>query len=112
MPDRRTHRGPHPEDERLFAADGLPILRQAVADLCWLLSRGYAPESSLKLVGDCYDLGRPEMGGCCSMCVQRRSGPAKKEARSRSLRAIGPAALAGRISDKKFDFSAIRLILP
>jgi hypothetical protein len=31
-------------------------LQTAVAELCWLLSRGYAPESSLKLVGDRHNL--------------------------------------------------------
>ena len=56
MPDRRAHRGPHPEDARLFAAEVHPALRRATGDLCWLLSRGYARESSLKLVGDRYGL--------------------------------------------------------
>ncbi|NQU23599.1 MAG: DUF434 domain-containing protein [Candidatus Nealsonbacteria bacterium] len=56
MPDRRKHRGPHPEDVRLFAMEIWPILHQAVDDLVWLLSRGYAQKSSLKLVGDRYDL--------------------------------------------------------
>lgn len=56
MPDQRIHRGPHPEDDRLFAPAALPQLRSAVADLSWLLSRGYATPSSLKLVGDRYGL--------------------------------------------------------
>ena len=56
MPDRRKHRGPHPKDVRLFAAEIWPIFHRAVDDLVWLLSRGYAQKSSLKLVGDRYDL--------------------------------------------------------
>ncbi len=56
MPDRRKHRGPHPEDARLFAPAVLPVLREATTDLCWLLNRGYADRSSLKLVGDRYGL--------------------------------------------------------
>ncbi len=56
MPDRRTHRGPHPQDAEFFSAAALPRLRAATADLCWLLSRGYAGASSLKLVGDRCDL--------------------------------------------------------
>ena len=56
MPDTRTHRGPHPEDGELFAAAVRPVLREAAGDLCWLLSRGYAGESALKLVGDRYRL--------------------------------------------------------
>jgi hypothetical protein len=52
VPDRRTHRGPHPEDPRLFDRQSWPRLREALDDLCWLLSRGYAPLSAAKLVGD------------------------------------------------------------
>jgi hypothetical protein len=52
VPDQRRHRGPHPDDERLFGPAALPALQTAVAELSWLLSRGYPQESSLKLVGD------------------------------------------------------------
>ena len=58
MPDKRTHRGPHPEDAQLFTAEALPTLRKAVAEMSWLLSRGYADTSTLKLVGDRYALTR------------------------------------------------------
>lgn len=56
MPDTRQHRGPHPEDHRLFGPDQWPSLRSAVADLSWLLSRAYASTSALKIVGDRYSL--------------------------------------------------------
>ncbi|HOM16938.1 MAG TPA: DUF434 domain-containing protein [Thermoguttaceae bacterium] len=56
MPDRRAHRGPHPEDAELFSPAQLDRLREATTDLCWLASRGYAEVSSLKLVGDRYHL--------------------------------------------------------
>jgi len=55
-PDHRQHRGAHPEDARLFAPEKRDMLRIAMADLSWLLSRGYAMTSSLKLVGDRYAL--------------------------------------------------------
>jgi hypothetical protein len=55
-PDTRHHRGAHPADAQLFNTDQLPKLRQAVAELSWLLSRGYKMTSSLKLVGDRYGL--------------------------------------------------------
>lgn len=45
-------RGPAPEDPALFGEDQHARLRSAVADLSWLLTRGYAETSSLKLVGD------------------------------------------------------------
>lgn len=56
MPDSRTHRGPHPQDGRLFAADALAKLRCAADDLNWLLSREYPLDSALKLVGDRFAL--------------------------------------------------------
>jgi len=56
MPDKRQHRGRHPEDQRLFAADRLDALRTAVAELSWLATRGYAGVSALKLVGDRHSL--------------------------------------------------------
>lgn len=56
MPDHRGHRGPHPEDLRLFAAEFVPVLQAAVRDLSWLLTRDYASPSLLKLVGDRYRL--------------------------------------------------------
>jgi hypothetical protein len=52
----RRHRGAHPKDRRLFDAALLAALRGAVADLSWLLSRGYAAAASLKLVGDHFAL--------------------------------------------------------
>ncbi|HEV2663394.1 MAG TPA: DUF434 domain-containing protein [Blastocatellia bacterium] len=54
--ERRRHRGAHPKDQRLFDAALLPTLRRSVADLSWLLSRGYAAAASLKLVGDHFAL--------------------------------------------------------
>ena len=56
MPDKRKHRGKNPEDDRLFADVQLARLRAAVADFAWLLTRSYAPDSALKLVGDHYGL--------------------------------------------------------
>jgi hypothetical protein len=56
LPDTRAHRGPNPRDAVAFGPPCRPALRAAVADLSWLLERGYAPVSSLKLVGDRWSL--------------------------------------------------------
>jgi len=56
MPDKRKHRSSHPKDDELFADAYLPVLNQALDDMCWLLSRGYAEKGTLKLVGDRYSL--------------------------------------------------------
>ena len=56
MTHEDRHRGRHPGDDRLFSAQELPALRAATADLSWLLTRGYAEPSALKLVGDRHEL--------------------------------------------------------
>ncbi|MEZ5966961.1 MAG: DUF434 domain-containing protein [Planctomycetota bacterium] len=75
MPDRRRHRGPHPDDIRLFGPDRGPVLRQAVRDLSLLLSRGYADNAATKLVGDRFQLTerqRIAVRRCACSDVQRR----------------------------------------
>jgi hypothetical protein len=77
LPDKRKHRGANPQDATAFAPDRRPGLRQAVADLSWLLSHGYAEKSSLKLVGDRYRLTeRQRMGvmrcACSDQALARR----------------------------------------
>ena len=56
MPDKRSHRGPHPSDEKLFAPAAISDLRSALADYSLLLTKGYAEKSALKLVGDKFSL--------------------------------------------------------
>jgi len=56
MPDKRTHRGPHPDDEKLFNSNAISNLRSALADFSLLLTKGYADKSGLKLVGDRFSL--------------------------------------------------------
>ncbi len=56
MPDKRKHRGPHPDDHRLFDERTHQVLRSAVHEYAWLLTRGYAEESALALVGNRHDL--------------------------------------------------------
>jgi len=69
MPDKRTHRGAHPADGRLFATAVIDDLRKAVADFSLLLSKGYAQKSALKLVGDRFSLtGRQRLAVMRSAC--------------------------------------------
>ena len=56
LPDQRKHRGAHPEDKQLFASENWARLRDATRDLSWLLGRGYASPSAIKIVGDHYSL--------------------------------------------------------
>lgn len=51
-------RGPHPQDAHLFGPPQAARLREAVAELSWLLGRGYPADSALRLVGDHHQLHR------------------------------------------------------
>jgi len=89
VPDKRKHRGSHPDDARLFGPEAVPLLRHASEDLAWLLSKGYAPPSSLKLVGDRYDLvARQRTAVARATC-------APEEAEHRRRREVSPEAAAG-----------------
>lgn len=90
MPDSRTHRGPGPEDHRLFGPEARDALRAAVADLSWLRGRGYAEASSLKIVGDRYGLvERQRMAVRRSACSDGALG-------SRGGRQVSPGSIPGR----------------
>ena len=85
MVDKRKHRGLAPGDERIFGEDFHAVLRRGVADLSMLLSKGYAPVSSLKLVGDRFSLMQRQRlalmrCGCSDgQCDQRASSEVKLE---------------------------------
>lgn len=46
------HRNIHSDDAALFSGARLQHVQRAVFELCWLLNRGYARPSAIKLVGD------------------------------------------------------------
>ena len=54
----KRNRGKHPNDDKNFGEKWLPIFKEAVDDHCFLLTRGYAPNSALQIVGDRYQLNK------------------------------------------------------
>ena len=90
MPHRQRHRGRHPTDAALFAPDNLPVLRRAVEELSWLITRGYAETAALKLVGDRHAL-RERQRRAVARCAC--SDDAR---RARARRRADPAQVAGR----------------
>ena len=90
MPDKRHHRGPHPEDAALFARPQWPALRSAVAELSWLLTHGYAQPSALKLVGDRHNLNQRQR------VAVMRSACSDDALASRRARQAPPDTMAGR----------------
>jgi len=90
MPDKRTHRGPHPADEKLFAAGAISNLRTAIADFSLLLTRGYAEKGALKLVGDRFSLTERQR------LAIMRSACSDEQLTSRRQRCITMENLAGQ----------------
>jgi len=90
MPDKRTHRGRHPADEKLFDAQAIGKLRPALADYSLLLTKGYAQKSALKLVGDRFALTQRQR------LAIMRSACSDQQLASRNERLIAAENLAGQ----------------
>lgn len=90
MPDKRSHRGPHPADEKLFAPAAISDLRSALADFSLLLTKGYAEKSALKLVGDKFSLTERQR------LAVMRSACSDQQLASRSERRIEAKNLTGK----------------
>jgi len=90
MPDKRKHRGAHPQDSSLFCRENIPALRQAVADYSLLLTKGYPQNAALKLVGDRFELTERQR-----LAVMRNSCSDTQLA-GRLIRQVQPAELAGQ----------------
>jgi hypothetical protein len=93
VPDSRSHRGPDPRDAAAFAPSARDALRNAARELSWLLDRGYAPVSALKLVGDRWSLTDRQR-----MAAHRSACPEGTLAR-RICRRVEPEELAGERID-------------
>lgn len=90
MPDKRTHRGPHPADKKLFAAAVISSLQTAIADFSFLLTKGYAEKSALKLVGDKFSLTERQR------LAVMRSACSDEQLASRSRNCVAPENLTGK----------------
>ncbi|UCG57717.1 MAG: DUF434 domain-containing protein [Phycisphaerales bacterium] len=96
MPDKRTHRGQHPADARLFAPEAIGNLRAAVADFSLLLTKSYADKSALKLVGDKFSLTqRQRLAVMRSACSDQQLELRKQRQVSLSNLASQPIAIDG-----------------
>ena len=89
MPDSRSMRGPHPRDRECFSPPAIERLRRAVAELSWLLDRGYPGKASLKLVGDRHALRDRQRKAL------RRCAAAEGDCAARRRRQVDPGALGG-----------------
>jgi len=90
MPDKRTHRGPHPADAKLFAPAAIANLKSALADFSLLLTKGYAERSTLKLVCDRFSLTQRQR------LAIMRSACSDQQLMSRKQRQVKLTDLAGK----------------
>jgi len=90
MPDKRSHRGPHPSDAKLFAPEAMADLRAAMADFALLLTKGYADNSALKLVGDHFALTQRQR------LALMRAACSDQQKQARIAKRIETVDLAGR----------------
>ncbi len=54
----QRNRGKQSSDDQYFSEKWHSVFTEAVDDLCWLLTRGYADNSALQLVGNRYKLNK------------------------------------------------------
>ena len=52
----QRNRGKHPNDDKLFTEKWQTVIKEAVFDLSYLLTKGYGEKSALQLVGNRYRL--------------------------------------------------------
>ncbi|MFK7970185.1 MAG: DUF434 domain-containing protein [Bacteroidia bacterium] len=89
MPTR--NRGKESSDNKLFAAKWHPVFTDAADDLCFLLSRGYAQNSSLQIVGNRYRLNKRQQDAL------RRLTASADEVKRRSKSVCEPSVLKGEV---------------
>jgi hypothetical protein len=75
------NRGKQSSDDKSFSKKWLPIFRDAVDDLGYLLGRGYAENSSLQIVGNRYKLNKRQRNAIIRMsCAPQTIISRKKSA--------------------------------
>jgi len=90
MPDKRKHRGTAPGDLRIFGDDHYADFCGGVSDLSLLLSKGYPPRGSLKLVGDRFRFTDRQR------LAIRRCACSDEQLKGRNSRRIEPGDLKGQ----------------
>jgi len=78
MPNTQRHRGQRSDDADFFNEKWMAVLRKAILDLNYMLSRDYSEKAALKIVGDNYRLNKRQRmalmrASCSDASVIRRS---------------------------------------
>jgi len=67
------NRGKQSSDDKWFAPNWHPIFTEAVDDLCFLLTRGYAESSALQVVGNRYKLNKRQRNAILRISSSEKS---------------------------------------
>ena len=79
MPTR--NRGKHSSDDKWFADKWQPVFKEAVDDLCYLLSRGYTENTALQVVGNRYKLNKRQRTAMLGMSSSDQDISIRKKSR-------------------------------
>lgn len=75
------NRGKHSNDDKWFAPKWQATFNEATNDLCYLLSRGYAINSSLQLVGNRYRLNKRQQTALSRVAASDQQVAAREKSR-------------------------------
>lgn len=78
MTAKERNRGKQASDDKLFSADMQKTMQTAIADLSYLLSRGYAEKSTLQLVGNRYRLNSRQQRAIQGMAASQQQLETRK----------------------------------
>ena len=73
------NRGKLSSDDKLFGEKWHPVFKEAVNDLCFLLTRGYGESSSLQIVGNRYRLGKRQQNAISRICCSEQQIKGRKD---------------------------------
>lgn len=85
------NRGKQPNDDKIFAPKWLPIFKEAVNDLCYLITKNYNSNSATQIVGNRYKLNKRQQ----KAIYRVSSGDHQNEIRHQ--KEMNPAALNDQI---------------
>lgn len=82
------NRGKQSSDDKWFALKWHPILKEAVNDLCYLLTRGYAENFSLQIVGNRYKLNKRQRNAVLRISCSNQGILARNQSKCDELELI------------------------
>lgn len=92
------NRGKQSSDDKWFAPKWHPVLTDALDDLCYLLTRGYADNSALQIVGNRYKLNKRQRNAVLRMSCSEQEAKARNQSKCK----------ASDLKNKKIEIDGFR----